>query len=75
MFGGWSHGNSGVRDSYIMEVEEIAIKGQKDRKSYRYYVRWANEKPLISGEGFADLRPIIHNRRVVSLQNITHGEN
>ena len=56
-------------------MEEIAIKGQKDRKSYRYYVRWTNEKPLISGEGFADLRPIIHNRRVVSLQNITHGEN
>lgn len=73
VFGGWSHNNIGVKDSYIIEVEEITnVHG---KKSNRYYARWINEKPLVSGEGFADLRPIIYNRRVVSLQNITQGEN
>ncbi len=73
VFGGWSHGNSGVQESYLIEVEEIT--NTQGKKSYRYYARWVNEKPLISGEGFADLRPIIYNRKVVSLQNITFGDN
>lgn len=29
----------------------------------------------MSGEGFADLRPIIYQKRIMSLQNISHGQN
>ena len=43
--------------------------------SWRYFVRWINEKPLVSGEGFADLRPIIYNKKIMSLQNISLGQN
>jgi hypothetical protein len=67
-------GNMGVTESYILEVESIKNKA-KDKESFRYYARWINEKPLISGEGFSGLKPIVYNKKVMSLQNISMGQN
>lgn len=71
VFGGMSHNSEGVKETYILEIE--SIKNKNNQESFRYYARWINEKPLVSAEGFINLRPIIYNRKVMCLQNISSG--
>lgn len=72
IFGGITHNSLGVTETYLIEVESLVTPN--NRKSIRYYARWINQKPLISAEGFSGLRPIIYDRKVVSLQNISCGQ-
>lgn len=47
IFGGVDHNGNGTTESYILSVE--TIKNSSNRLSTRYFVRWINYKPLLTG--------------------------
>ena len=73
VFGGCDHKNAGTQESYIIEIETITNK--ENRTNTRYYARMMNEKPLLTGEGFHEMKPVIFDGKIYCLQNISVESN
>jgi hypothetical protein len=79
IFGGLDAGLKGATESYLLGIEEFTAQSRdvRDRngsRQQRYSVRWVNEKPLITGDDFGGLKPVIWKERLLTLQNMGAGE-
>lgn len=65
--------NSGISNRSGSQVSGT-FKGSKTIKQYKFTVRWANEKPLISGDDFSGQCPVLWKGKMHVLQNMGSNE-